>query len=494
MANILNNKAGSVESDTQNATSDSDGHQSIRPGELDLDGINGLFSKSSVKNNSKLGIQSFENIYDSSMINHLTKHFTFGYMNERAKINSINMKLFVLMGLNIYCEFMAHWNIQDCILYGGIIDWFIHSEKSGLLQLAIDTSDIDILTTNIVQFGCKFKYFIENWIGIEGCVTVLNRKLSPGLTISVFGVKLFDITKCSAHVIDSSEPIAIWNGSMIYMPSFCVLLSQRLLYFQTCNDTSNQLQFHSSDMFLKKGIKGFRLYVKDDYPFDEKYLPPLITNGTAQKVPALKLMKALSKRYDCFDNTDRIILVGDEAVLLMAALALEYKICTEMEYEALRKSIGQGIIGTDMYMNHKDNHSPWVYATKFNNKLNITEQPFSFCGPITLAKITTPKATFNFTIVAGLCSEFMSIRVNDVVYIPNIFTLYTLITAKLNLQPQQSTDSCLYFLSVMLSRLKTMDIETPLTGRDEFIQGFYGPNLHYKVDDTTQNDEPHNDH
>lgn len=40
MANILNNKAGSVESDTQNATSDSDGHQSIRPGELDLDGIN----------------------------------------------------------------------------------------------------------------------------------------------------------------------------------------------------------------------------------------------------------------------------------------------------------------------------------------------------------------------------------------------------------------------------------------------------------------------
>ena len=146
------------------------------------------------------------------------------------------MKLFVLMGLTIYCEYIAKSNIQDAILYGGIIDWFYHSIKTTALHMSVETSDIDILTQNITQFDIGFKYFIESWIGVSGCVNVLNRKLSPGLTISVFGVKLFDITPCSVNVIMSSISVAIWNNIVIYGPNIYVLLSQRLLYFQTCNN------------------------------------------------------------------------------------------------------------------------------------------------------------------------------------------------------------------------------------------------------------------
>lgn len=474
---------GPTNSGSQKALTNLVKQKSVQNNEQNIDQINKILQKILITDDEakQLDIKSFKNTYSNEILDFLIKYFTIDYINSDSNANSINMKLFVLMGLTIYCEYIAKSNIQDAILYGGIIDWFYHSIKTTALHMSVETSDIDILTQNITQFDIGFKYFIESWIGVSGCVNVLNRKLSPGLTISVFGVKLFDITPCSVNVIMSSIPVAIWNNIVIYGPNIYVLLSQRLLYFQTCNDCSNQLQFHTSDMFLQKGIKGFKLYVKDNIEFDITKLPPIIINKSAQKIPIRKLVEKLSKSYDCFRETDNIILVGDEAVLLIAALALEYKLCTEKEYCVFKKSIGESVVDDNIFLNYKNDHSLWIYATKFCSKLNIDEQPFSFCGPITPVKIQTTKAILNFTLVAGLSSEFMSIKISDLIYITNIFTLFTLMTAKHHIQPQQSTGNCLLFMLSIMSKLKKMNVETPLTGRDKFIQGFYGPNLCYRV-------------
>ena len=428
-------------------------------------------------------VAKFSYMFSREAVQHLVNYFGSNPRHQCYKIHDPNLKMLVMYGLDLYCKYIAVNNIKGSMLYGGIVDWIYYGEKPANLFEKIMTRDIDILTTNNNDFRLGFKYFIENEFGVPGCANVIWRKMSHGITISVFGVKLFDITPTSKEMINSSIIGAIWNGVYVFVPNYDVILSQKFFYFQSCNHNYSQLRFHMSDQFINKGIRGFNMYVHPNRVFMENEYPPIkMLEKSTSIVDPTSLARKIDKMYNCRIDKNELVLIGEEAALLIARRARKIGLCTDEEYGIFEKSVGIGVgVNNDkVHLNYKEDHRLWVCVSKFSKDLNITDVPFAFAGPVTLKDFKIKTVSVKMGLMGGLGCSFKSVKFADNLYTPNIFALFTILTARMNIRFEQCVGSCLNFLKLLLSRIRAKNIETTLTGDDKFIGGFYSERLCYE--------------
>lgn len=414
---------------------------------------------------------------DSVAINYLASAFSAPFSSPHVERDC--KQLLTTLALDLYVRYVNEKNIETSVVYGGIVDWLYFVEKHHAIHTTMSTGDVDILTNSLNDFNLGFRFYIEKMLGFEGCVHIIWRVMSTGLSISIFGVKVLDITLCSDEMLASAEVICAWNGMPIYIPNYSILIAQRLQYFQSINDNFSQQRFHTSETFIEKGIRGFNNFIRPDYQFDANAFKPIREKKRCFKLSSKDLAKNLSQRFGCFEEQEELILIGEEAVYLLAQLAMEkYNLITQEELDIFNKSVRVEIVDDKIRLGHTKTHQLWVCADKYSEHLDIEKPKFDFTGPVTFKTIETKSCNINIAILASLHCGYKSVKISEHIYIPNIFTLYTIICARTFTYNSDVSSCCLTMLSLLLSRLRASNIETDLTGNDKFIYGFYTERAH----------------
>lgn len=348
--------------------------------------------------------------------------------SDYVEVDSKN--LLTTLALDLYVNYVSQMQAATSVVYGGIVDWLYFVKKPIAIHTSMSTRDVDILTNNVNDFNLRFKYYIEKCLGFEDCVRISWRVMSAGLSISIFGFKVFDVTSCSDEMLKLAEIACTWNGIPVYVPAHPVLVAQKLQYFQSINDNFSQQRFHISDSFITKGIRGFNSYVRNDLIFDHNIFKTTKENAKFFRINSGDLANNLSKRFQCFENKNELILIGEEAVYLISQIAVTYKLITQEELDAFNLAARVDIRDNKIRLGHTDTHQLWVCADKYSKHLKIEKPKFDFTGPVTFKTIKTKSRDIDVTILASLHCGFKSVKINDNIFVPHIFTLYTIICGR----------------------------------------------------------------